>query len=114
MFGAGTAIGAYVGCDRKLPNDLSITRPSIAILKNATIITLLFPLPPLSRIARRSREIAWSARGTDGAPIHLVMVDASEFSAPMPSGWVMTSSAAFFYRRIALRTDVVRLLNVAR
>ena len=30
----------------------------------------------------------------------LVMVDASEFSAPMPSGWVMTSSAAFFYRRI--------------
>jgi hypothetical protein len=30
MFGAGTAIGAYVGrCDRKLPNDLSSAEPLI-------------------------------------------------------------------------------------
>jgi hypothetical protein len=34
----------------------AITRPSIAIMKNAAIVTLLFPLPPLSRIARRKHE----------------------------------------------------------
>ena len=83
MFGAGTAIGAYVGrCDRKLPNDRCRSRGPRSPHRQAEAEKW------------RGQHEEQLERSADPSSVEidlmyvLVMVDASEFSAPMPSGWV--------------------------